>query len=916
MANEESNNNQDQQEPILSEESVKDSGKNSGNSGDANDSAVKASLNGDSGSDTGEDSNSDSGSGENQSSDSGSGESQSSDSGSGESQSSDSSSNSDGSGNERKTVHPSARKTSIDTNVMAAALVDPLETLPERVFVIPVYGRPFVPGQILPVQIAAKPWQKTIEMVLKTSHKTLALFCIPSDEDTPEVRSDLMSSDDILKSIPKTGCLIRILHARINDSDIQFIAEGISRVNITKIMDAAKPPYCADVSYPEDQNSSKATKLELKAHSMAIMNGIKELIPLNPMYSEEIKQYTAKFNPNHPSVLADCAAGITTATGVELQKVLDTYDILERLKCTYELIQKEVQIAKLQSDIKASVDEKVQKRQRDYYLNEQLKEIKKELGLTIDDKTVEITKFEEKMAKFKPSDEVKEKFQEEINKLKVLEQGSPEYAITRNHIEWMTNIPWGVYTPETLDIKHTRKVLDEDHDAIVDVKERIVEFVAVGSKRGEVNGSIILFVGPPGVGKTSVGKSIARALNRPFYRFSVGGLHDEAEIKGHRRTYIGALPGKLIQALKQSKCMNPVIMLDEIDKLTNSHVGDPSAALLEALDPEQNSEFLDHYMDVRVDLSKCLFICTANSTDGIPAPLLDRMDVISLSGYLSAEKLQIAKHHLIPKVIEKAGLKKNEIKITDAAVKAMIEDYAREAGVRHLEKLISKLVRKSVVKMIDENIESVTIKPEDLHEYLKSPLFREDEHLKGVGIATGLAWTSMGGATIPIEAITLNNLGASLQLTGSLGDVMKESASLAYSYVVANIGKFEPKKKHYFDKAKIHLHVPEGATPKDGPSAGVTMATALLSLALNKAPAKGYAMTGELTLTGKVLAIGGIREKSLAAKRLNIKKLICPKANESDVNDLPEFVKKGIEYHFVETYEDVAKILFPTLFKK
>ena len=345
-------------------------------------------------------------------------------------------------------------------------------------------------------------------------------------------------------------------------------------------------------------------------------------------------------------------------------------------------------------------------------------------------------------------------------------------------------------------------------------------------------------------------------------------------------------------------------------------MGDPSAALLEALDPEQNSEFLDHYMDVRVDLSKCLFICTANSTDGIPAPLLDRMDVISLSGYLSAEKLQIAKHHLIPKVIEKAGLKKNEIKITDAAVKAMIEDYAREAGVRHLEKLISKLVRKSVVKMIDENIESVTIKPEDLHEYLKSPLFREDEHLKGVGIATGLAWTSMGGATIPIEAITLNNLGASLQLTGSLGDVMKESASLAYSYVVANIGKFEPKKKHYFDKAKIHLHVPEGATPKDGPSAGVTMATALLSLALNKAPAKGYAMTGELTLTGKVLAIGGIREKSLAAKRLNIKKLICPKANESDVNDLPEFVKKGIEYHFVETYEDVAKILFPTLFKK
>lgn len=808
------------------------------------------------------------------------------------------------------------KKMKLGEKIQASGLIDPLETLPSQVYVIPVYGRPFIPGQILPVQIASKPWHKTIDQVLKTTHKTLALFCIPTNEDGPVVQTNLLNSDDVIKNIPKTGCLIRILHARSNDSDIQFIAEGIARVNVSNLIPSQKPPYFADVTYPEDLNTSKATKIELKAHSMAIMNGIKELIPLNPMYSEEIKQYTAKFNPNHPSVLADCAAGITTATGIELQKVLDTYDVLERLKASYELIEKEVQVAKLQSDIKTSVDEKVQKRQRDYYLNEQLKEIKKELGLSVDDKTVDVQKFEEKMAKLKPTAEVKEKFEEEIAKLKVLEQGSPEYAITRNHLEWITNIPWGIYTPETLDIKNTRKVLDEDHDAIVDVKERIVEFVAVGSKKGEVNGSIILFVGPPGVGKTSVGKSIARALNRPFYRFSVGGLHDEAEIKGHRRTYIGAMPGKLIQALKQSKCMNPVIMLDEIDKITNSHIGDPSAALLEALDPEQNVDFLDHYMDVRVDLSKCLFICTANSTDGIPAPLLDRMDVISLSGYLSDEKLLIAKHHLIPKIIQKAGLTRSAIKISDSAVKHIIEDYAREAGVRHLEKLISKLVRKSVVKMIDENLESISIKPEDLHEYLKSPLFREDEHLKGVGIATGLAWTSMGGATIPIEAITLNNLGAALNLTGSLGDVMKESANLAYSYIVSHIAKYDAKKKHYFDKAKIHLHVPEGATPKDGPSAGITMATALLSLALNKAPLKGYAMTGELTLTGKVLAIGGIREKSLAAKRLKIKKLICPKANECDVNDLPDFVKKGIEYNFVETYDDVAKILFPSLFQE
>lgn len=794
-------------------------------------------------------------------------------------------------------------------------LVDPLQKLPDEVFIIPITGRPILPGQILPLQITVIPWLKTIENVLKTPHKTLALFCInPKDMPEPS-KNEEEDIKVIISHLPKTGCLIRLLHVRSSDQDIQFIAEGISRVTIKKLYEPVKPPFYGSVEYPLDLNEKNTPPEELKAHSIVIFNEVRTLLPLNPLYSTEIKQYTAKINPNNPALVADCAAAITTATGEELQKILDTYELVDRLKLTYELIKKEVEIVKIQNRITSTVDEALQKRQKDYYLREQLKEIKKELGLLADDQTVDVTRFQEKMEKLQPPTDIKKKFDEEIEKLKILETGSPEYAVTRNHLEWLTDIPWGIYAEEKLEINNARKILDEDHDAIVDVKERIVEFVAVGSKRGEVNGSIILFVGPPGVGKTSVGKSIARALNRPFFRFSVGGLHDEAEIKGHRRTYIGALPGKLIQALKQTKCMNPVIMLDEIDKLTNSHVGDPAAALLEALDPEQNADFLDHYMDVRVDLSKCLFICTANSTDGIPSPLLDRMDVISLSGYLSSEKLLIAKHHLLPKVLKKAGITKKNIKISDAAIKHIIDDYAREAGVRHLEKLLAKIVRKAIVKMIDENIESISVKPEDLHEYLKSPLFRADEHLKGVGIATGLAWTSMGGATIPIEAICINNLGASINLTGSLGDVMKESANIAYSYACANIGKLDAKKKHFFDKAKIHLHVPEGATPKDGPSAGITMATALLSLALNKAPEKGFAMTGELTLTGNVLAIGGIREKSLAAKRLKIKKLICPKANECDVNDLPDFVKEGIEYYFVEKYDDVAKILFPTLFK-
>ncbi len=801
-----------------------------------------------------------------------------------------------------------------DDETITTELVDPTTIRPSRVLVVPVYGRPFMPGLILPVQVSARQWKKTFEMVLKNPNKSLAIFCIPAD-DQQEIQTNI-SEAKLLEKIPKTGCLIRIIHARIGENDIQFIAEGIARVSIREMITGDTPPFLAEVEYPETTNNAHVSKADIKAHALTIVNTIKELLPLNPVYSEEIKQLSLKFSPNNPSDLADCAASITTATGVELQKVLDTYEIYDRLKLCTELLLKELEIAKLQNNIRSSVEEKVQKRQREYYLYEQLKVIQKELGITVDDKTNDVNKFSEKMSKLNPPAHVKEKFDEEIAKLKVLETGSAEYAITRNYLDWLVNVPWGIVKEETLDINHTRKVLDEDHDALPDVKERIVEFVGVGSKKGEVNGSILLFVGPPGVGKTSVGKSIARALNRPFYRFSVGGLRDEAEIKGHRRTYIGAMPGKLVQALKYTKCANPVIMLDEIDKITSSNWGDPSAALLEALDPEQNSEFLDHYLDLPVDLSKCLFICTANSTETIPQPLLDRMDTISLSGYLSNEKLAIAKHHLLPKILKNAGVTRKSIRIPDKVIRKIIEDYAREAGVRHLEKLLAKIVRKAVVKMIDENIDEIIVNTEDLHDYLKSPLFRADDQLRGVGIATGLAWTSMGGATIPVEAAFINNLGPSMKLTGSLGDVMKESAEIAYSYVSANIGKFDPSKKKFFDKAKIHLHVPEGATPKDGPSAGITMATALLSLGLNRAPVKGYAMTGELTLTGHVLAIGGIREKTLAAKRLGIKKLICPKRNENDVNDLPEFVKDGVEYFFVETYKDVADILFPATTKK
>lgn len=452
-------------------------------------------------------------------------------------------------------------------------------------------------------------------------------------------------------------------------------------------------------------------------------------------------------------------------------------------------------------------------------------------------------------------------------------------------------------------------MLDLHHAGLDDIKERILEFLAVGAYKGEISGSIVLLVGPPGVGKTSIGKSIAESLGRPFYRFSVGGMRDEAEIKGHRRTYIGAQPGKLVQALKDVGVMNPVIMLDEIDKMGQSYQGDPASALLETLDPEQNVDFLDHYLDLRLDLSKVLFVCTANTLDSIPGPLLDRMEVIRLSGYITEEKLAIAKRHLWPKQLQKAGVAKTSLSITDSALRAVIEGYAREAGVRQLEKQLGKLVRKAVVQLLEHPDTTIKIGTKDLEASLGMPVFRSEQVLAGKGVITGLAWTSMGGATLPIEATLIHTLNRGFKLTGQLGDVMKESAEIAYSYVSSHLKQFggDPS---FFNEAFIHLHVPEGATPKDGPSAGVTMASALLSLARDQAPKKGVAMTGELTLTGHVLPIGGVREKVIAARRQKIFELILPEANRGDFEELPDYLKQGLNVHFAKRFSDVANVLF------
>ncbi|WP_029652334.1 endopeptidase La [Marinobacter daepoensis] len=782
-----------------------------------------------------------------------------------------------------------------DENSKSLAL--PQQTRPQRLYVLPVSNRPFFPAQVQPVMVNQDPWQETLKRVGETDHRMLGICFV----ENPQADDGIPDSDD-LESV---GCAVRVHHAQNDSGKVQFIAQGLQRFRIVQWL-RRRPPYLVEVEYPEEPEEPAD---ELKAYTLAIISAIKELLRTNPLYGEEVKQYLSRFGPDDSSPLADFGASMTSAPGPELQDVLDTVPLLRRMEKVLLLMRKEQEVARLQSEINDEVNEKVQKHQREFFLREQLKVIQRELGIAKDDKTADVERFEERMAKLNPPEAVLERFRDEVQKLQILEQGSPEYGVTRNYLDWITQVPWGVHSEDHFDLAQARTILDRDHDGLDDVKDRIIEFLAEGSFKGEVSGSILLLVGPPGVGKTSIGRSVADALGREFYRFSVGGMRDEAEIKGHRRTYIGAMPGKFVQALKDSKVANPVIMLDEIDKIGTSYQGDPASALLETLDPEQNREFLDHYLDVRMDLSKVLFICTANQLDTIPRPLLDRMDVIRLSGYIGEEKLAIAKHHLVPRLLKRAGLLKKQLNITDAALRQVIEGYAREAGVRNLEKLLHKIIRKGIVRLLEHPGEPVRVGVSDLPNYLGQPAFRKEKSLKGIGVVTGLAWTAMGGATLSIEASRIHSSQRGFRLTGQLGDVMKESAEIAYSFVSSNLKRFKGDPA-FFDKSFVHLHVPEGATPKDGPSAGITMATALLSIARKEAPQQNLAMTGELTLTGQVLPVGGIREKVIAARRQKISNLILPEANRGDYEELPNYLKEGISVNFAKHYNDVFQVCF------
>jgi len=777
-----------------------------------------------------------------------------------------------------------------------AELISLKDTLPEVLHILPIANRPFFPHQIIPLIVELDPWAETIKMITDSSLQVLGLLLVEKDNVNEAERSDFC----------KIGTVCRVHRVVQAEDKLQIVVEGLERFSIDEWVSEerpfiVKPLYHQETRYKEVE--------DIKPYVLAVINTIKELLPLNPLYNEELKIFLQRFSAEDPSPLADFAASLTTANKTELQDVLENLPILKRLEKVLILLNKELHQAKAQMEIRQQVEDKMDKQQRDFFLREQLKAIQKELGIEKDDRTSEIETFRERMKTLTIPEAAQKRIDEEMDKMSMLEVGSPEYAITRNYLDWLTLMPWGKFSKDKLDLKDARAVLERDHEGLKDVKDRIMEFLAVGKLKGSISGTILLLVGPPGVGKTSIGRSVATAVGRAFFRFSVGGIHDEAEIKGHRRTYIGAMPGKFLQAMKDVEYANPVIMLDEIDKIGNSYRGDPASALLEVLDPEQNIDFLDHYLDVRFDLSKVLFICTANQTDTIPPALLDRMEMIKLSGYIASEKLQIAKKHLLKRQIEKSGLEPEQLSLPDETLSGIIDDYAREAGVRNLEKRIGAIARKVALKLLEGATLPIEVTADNLSDYLGKPLFETEKAIKGLGVVTGLAWTPMGGATLSIESSCSHNYTRGFKLTGQLGDVMKESAEIAYSYIVSQSELFDVD-QNFFKKAFIHLHVPAGATPKDGPSAGITMASSLLSLAKGQALDKEIAMTGELTLTGQVLPVGGIREKVIAARRIKVYDLIMPEANKRDFDELPDNVREGVTVQFVKEYSDVAKILW------
>eukprot|EP00004_Rigifila_ramosa_P002613 TRINITY_DN12712_c0_g1_i1.p1 TRINITY_DN12712_c0_g1~~TRINITY_DN12712_c0_g1_i1.p1 ORF type:complete len:954 (-),score=226.35 TRINITY_DN12712_c0_g1_i1:22-2883(-) len=817
--------------------------------------------------------------------------------------------------------------------------------VPPYLLALPMYRRPLFPGFATTIVVANEKLVRELDRI-KSEHRTIGLFLIKD----PDIRDSMAPVVDISR-LHDVGVAAEIRSlAPQNSGSTLVTVEGICRIE-------AAGAYSSSLTDPEllYVNAKRLFNKPLEDRDAGLMRALtadiystlRDLISLSPIHKENLTILSDQANLYEPSSLADMAGALTLSPASDLQKLLETTDLPERLQTALFMLKTELDSSRLQQKISKQLEEKISQTQRKYFLNEQLKAIRRELGVERDEKESLLQKFRDRISKLVLPKHAQSVIDDEMAKLQAIEQNSMEFSVCRNYLEWLTNLPWGVIGKENYSLSHAQKVLNEDHYGLETVKDRILELIAVGGLKGQMLGKIICLVGPPGVGKTSIGKSIARATDREFFRFSVGGMSDVAEIKGHRRTYVGAMPGKVLQALKLAKTSNPVLMIDEIDKISKSWHGDPSSALLEVLDPSQNGTFLDHYLDVSFDLSKILFVVTANTTDSIPPPLLDRMEVIRVAGYISEEKLEIASKYLIPASLKEHGLSPNKCAITPKALLRLINEYCRESGVRNLQKHIEKLHRKAAMALVMEQeaakrgknrsetadfLENasqsskklrevvvggkVMINGTNLDEFLGKPTFPGEVSFKVLppGVVTGLAWNSLGGTHLFIETVgqpEAHSEKQGMRITGQMGDVMKESTSIAFTVAKIFLAKLDAK-NDFFKNHSVHMHIPEGATPKDGPSAGIAMVTALISLASGLSISPKLAMTGEVTLTGRVLPIGGVREKIIAAKRAGVTTVILPDKNKRDFDELPDHVKSDITAHFVSLYNEVYDIVFPS----
>jgi len=758
--------------------------------------------------------------------------------------------------------------------------------------VLPIRNAVLFPGAVAPFDVGREKSVALVEDVDNLPAPVIAIFA----------QRDPSTDDPGKDDLHNVGCAARVLKALKHSSgNYSLILQGLTRISLDHVTQSG--PYLkAKIARLEEPGVEDD---EAEALSMSLRDIAKQVIQLMPELPREAGSLIDSIQA--PGPLADLVAANLDAPVEEKAGLLETVDVKERIRKVLRLLTRQLEILKMRERINSQIKEEMGKNQREYVLRQQLKAIKEELGEDDGDQG-DLDGLEDRIAKANLPTEAETVAKKQIKRLRNMQVGSAEYTVVRTYLDWILDLPWHVQTPDNLEIAAVRRVLDEDHYGLEKVKKRILEYLAVRKLKKDKKGPILCLIGPPGVGKTSLGKSIARALGRKFHRISLGGVHDEAAIRGHRRTYVGALPGQIIQGMKKSGTINPVFMMDEVDKIGHDFRGDPAAALLEVLDPEQNNTFADHYLEIPYDLSNVMFVATANIADPIPPPLRDRMEILEIPGYTRREKLAIARQHLIPKQIEEHGITKEQLEITDAAVEIIIDNYTREAGVRTLERQVASVIRGVAVKIAEGDTSPRKIETEEqIREFLGAQRYTSDvaERTEETGVATGLAWTSVGGEILFIEATKMFGSGK-LQLTGQLGDVMKESAQAALSFVRTNAEKYGIS-KDFLEKTDIHIHIPAGAMPKDGPSAGVTMFTALVSMLTGIRVRHDVAMTGEITLRGRVLPIGGLKEKVLAAHRAGIKRVLVPERNKADLDEVPAEVKNDLEFFFVSKMDQVLE---------